>query len=146
MNKNNNEPKYTVSYSLKGKDFLEGGKASSKIKSRLKDLGISPEIIRRVAIIAFEAEMNVIIHAYHGTIKAEIDPEKIAIETVDKGPGIEDVEKAMEEGYTTAGPEVLEMGFGAGMGLPNIKRYSDEVDVTSQVNEGTRLYATVYFN
>ncbi len=146
MDKSSDAPKYSVSYSLKGNDFLEGGKASSRIKTRLKDIGIPSDVIRRVSIIAYEAEMNVIIHAHYGTIKAEIDTEKVVIETTDKGPGIEDVDKAMEEGYTTAKPEVLEMGFGAGMGLPNIKKYSDDVKLESKVNEGTRLYAAVYFS
>ena len=140
------EPRYSVSFSLQGRDFLEGGKASSGIKSRLKEIGIAPAVIRRVAIIAYEAEMNVIIHADHGTVKAKINTEKVVIDVTDKGPGIEDINKAMEEGYTTVPPEILEMGFGAGMGLPNIKKYSDELKIDSKVNEGTRLYAVVYLN
>lgn len=139
-------PKYSIYFKLKGKDFLEGGKASSEIKGRLKQLGLPSKVIRRVAIIAYEAEMNVIIHADNGTIKAEVNTEKVVIDVCDEGPGIEDIDKAMEEGYTTVPPEILEMGFGAGMGLPNIKKYSDEVKIDSEVNEGTRLYAVVYFD
>lgn len=144
--KNSSSPGYSISFPLKGRDFLEGGKASSEIKSRLKKLGLPSKIVRRIAIIAYEAEMNVIIHADYGTIKAEIDVEKVVIEVSDSGPGIEDVEKAMQKGYTTVTPEILEMGFGAGMGLPNIEYYSDEIDIDTEVGVGTRLRAVVYFS
>ncbi|MCB2202687.1 CBS domain-containing protein [bacterium] len=129
---------------LKG-DFVHGGNASSNIKRALLRLGASPQIARRCGIAVYEAEMNLIIHTNHGgTIRAEIEPHKITMEAYDDGPGIEDVELAMRPGYSTATNEVREMGFGAGMGLVNIKRCVDEMKLISSLERGTNLYMIIF--
>nr|WP_297198927.1 ATP-binding protein [Thermanaeromonas sp.] len=110
----------------------------------MQQVGFPPELVRRVTIAAFEAEMNIIIHAYRGELKVDILPEKIVVIAEDEGPGIPDIELAMQEGYSTAPPEVREMGFGAGMGLPNIKRCSDRLEIKSEVGRGTFLQAEFY--
>lgn len=112
-------------------DFLQAGEASSRIKKVLQQLGIDPKIIRRVAIAAYEAEMNIVIHSVGGTIETTITPQDIILNCQDHGPGIDDIDLAMEEGYSTASEEIREMGFGAGMGLPNIKRSADEFAIES---------------
>lgn len=124
---------------IKGWDFSHAGEASCEIKNTLKQIGISAEIIRRVAIAAYEAEMNVVMYAQQGIMRCEIDPDQIKITVEDQGPGIADIELAMQEGYSTATPEMREMGFGAGMGLPNIKRNTDIFEITSIVGSGTKL-------
>lgn len=129
---------------LKG-DFVHGGNASSNIKRALLRLGASPQIARRCGIAIYEAEMNLIIHTNHGgTIRAEIEPHKITMEAYDDGPGIKDVELAMRPGYSTATNEVREMGFGAGMGLVNIKRCVDEMKLISSLKRGTNLYMIIF--
>jgi CBS domain-containing protein/anti-sigma regulatory factor (Ser/Thr protein kinase) len=131
---------------LKG-DFVHGGNASSNIKRALLRLGASPQIARRCGIAVYEAEMNLIIHTNHGgTIRAEIEPHKITMEAYDDGPGIEDVELAMRPGYSTATNEVREMGFGAGMGLVNIKRCVDEMKLISSLERGTNLYMIIFLD
>jgi CBS domain-containing protein/anti-sigma regulatory factor (Ser/Thr protein kinase) len=131
---------------LKG-DFVHGGNASSNIKRALLRLGASPQIARRCGIAIYEAEMNLIIHTNHGgTIRAEIEPHKITMEAYDDGPGIEDVELAMRPGYSTASNEVREMGFGAGMGLVNIKRCVDEMKLISSLERGTNLYMIIFLD
>ena len=132
-------------YSIKEGDFVHGGNASSNIKRALLRLGASPQIARRCGIAIYEAEMNLIIHTTHGgTIRAEIEPHKITMEAYDDGPGIEDVELAMKPGYSTATNEVREMGFGAGMGLVNIKRCVDEMKLISSRERGTNLFMILY--
>ena len=124
---------------LTGKDFKNAGAASSSLKGILEGLGIPPVIIRRVAIATFEAEMNVIIYAVAGMINYYIAPEMIKIRVQDMGSGIPDIDQAMKEGYSTAPDYIREMGFGSGMGLPNIKRNSDALTVNSIVGEGTTV-------
>ncbi|SHJ00208.1 ATP-binding protein [Lutispora thermophila] len=120
-------------------DFERAGEASSKIKKILRQLGMDSGIIRRVAIGAYEAEMNLVIHSLGGVISITIDPESIIITAEDNGPGIEDIELAMKEGYSTAPDRIREMGFGAGMGLPNMKKCSDDFIIESVVGKGTKI-------
>jgi len=138
------EEKYVWSFQLESKNFFKGGEASTQIKQKLKDLSIPSLVIRKVSIIAYEAEMNVIIHSNGGEIFLEVDQEKVVIRTEDVGPGIPDINQAMEEGFTTVGREILELGFGAGMGLPNIKNFSDDLEIDSGEGQGTILTAIVY--
>ncbi len=132
-------------YPVEGGDFAQAGVASSRVKKVLKQLNIDPKVIKRVVVSLYEAEVNVVAHAYRGTIFVEIDPEKIVLKIEDQGPGIPNIDQAMVVGYSTASPRVREMGFGAGMGLPNIKRNADQLDISSKVNQGTTLTITVYF-
>lgn len=120
-------------------DFVNAGSASSSIKKTLKQLAVNPAIIKRVVVALYEAEVNAIAHAYGGVITADIDADKIIMKVIDKGPGIPDIEWAMQEGNSTASPEVRDMGFGAGMGLPNIKKNVDRLNVTSTVGVGTTV-------
>ncbi len=128
-----------LEYYIQGGDFMKAGTASSEAKKVFKQLNIDPAIIRRSAVAMYEAEVNVVAHAYNGELKVNISTEKIEIEVIDKGPGIEDIELAMQEGYSTASKEVREMGFGAGMGLPNIKKNADTFEIGSKLKSGTRL-------
>ena len=134
------------SYEVQGGDFERGGEVSTKIKSLLKELGIDPGVVRRIAIATFEAEMNVVMYAERGTITLVLTPEFIQITIKDQGQGIEDIDLAMQEGYSTATPEMREMGFGAGMGLPNIKKNSDEFEIESERNVGTIITITIATN
>lgn len=131
--------KTTLQYSIKGLDLLAAGEASSHIKHTLQLIGFSPAIIRKAAIAAYEAEMNIVIHGQQGYLKAVIYPEKIELIAEDTGPGIHDIDLAMKEGYSTAPDYIREMGFGAGMGLPNIKNCADELTIDSVVGKGTTL-------
>lgn len=134
-------------YGIRKGDFIHGGNASSNIKRALLRLGATPKIARHCGIAAYEAEMNLIIHSNNGgTLRVEIEPHKITMEAYDDGPGIEDVELAMTPGYSTATNEVREMGFGAGMGLINIKRCVDEMRLISSKDQGTNLYMIIYLN
>ncbi len=134
-------------YDIRKGDFIHGGNASSNIKRALLRLGASPQVARRCGIAVYEAEMNLIIHTNHGgTLRIEIEPHKITMEAYDDGPGIEDVEEAMRPGFSTATNEVREMGFGAGMGLVNIKRCVDEMRLISSKDRGTNLYMIMYLN
>jgi anti-sigma regulatory factor (Ser/Thr protein kinase) len=130
---------YSQSFQIASMDFLHAGEASIRVKNILQGIGAEPGIIRRVAIAAYEAEINVVVHGGGGTMNLELDEQTVKITVEDQGPGIPDIELAMREGYSTAPPEVREMGFGAGMGLPNIKRNVDELDIVSQVGVGTRV-------
>jgi serine/threonine-protein kinase RsbT len=132
-------------YEIPSNDLTCAGEASSNVKRNLIQLGVDPVFIKKTAISMYEAEINAVIHGHGGEADVEIDSEKIVVRISDKGPGIPDIELAMQEGYSTASDEVREMGFGAGMGLPNIKRYSDELDIKTKVNEGTVLTIVVYF-
>ena len=124
-------------YEIEGKDFRNAGRVSSKVKEILKELGFDPAFVRGVAIASYEAEMNVVCHAEKGTLHVAILPEALKIVVEDQGPGIPDIELAMQEGYSTAPPEIREMGFGAGMGLPNMKKNTDELNIVSTVGKGT---------
>lgn len=127
------------SFHLTGGDFTNAGAASSELKSILTNLDISPELVRRAAIATFEAEMNVIIHAVAGVMYYLITPNQIKVIINDMGPGIPDIQQAMKEGYSTAPDWIREMGWGAGMGLPNMKKNSDEFRIDSAVGEGTTV-------
>ena len=124
---------------------MNAGAASSAIKKTLKQLNISPQIVKRVVVALYEAEVNAIAHAYGGMIYADIEPDKIILKVEDKGPGIPDIAWAMQEGNSTASPEVRNMGFGAGMGLPNIQKNVDKLNVTSTVGVGTTVEMEVNF-
>jgi anti-sigma regulatory factor (Ser/Thr protein kinase) len=124
---------------LKGGEFAEAGAASRELRSVLSRLGVPQDVIRRAAICAFEAEMNVIIHAVAGSLHYVVDDDKITITVTDMGPGIEDIDLAMQEGYSTAPQWAVEMGWGSGLGLPNIKKNSDSLKIDSVVGEGTTL-------
>jgi CBS domain-containing protein/anti-sigma regulatory factor (Ser/Thr protein kinase) len=140
-----NRTSLILRYVVKPQDFAGGGYASSCLKRALLRLGASPPIARRCAIAVYEAEMNLIIHATGGGfIRAEIEPHRILVKVVDDGPGIPDVDQAMQPGYSTASAAVRELGFGAGMGLPNIKRCVDKLLVKSAPGTGTRLELTIY--
>lgn len=120
-------------------DFKSGGEASSDLKNILRKLGVPAKIVRKTAIITYELEMNVVIHSVGGELTALISEDELEIRVDDKGPGIEDLDKAFTAGYSTASEEIREMGFGAGMGLVNVKRYADEIDVESSEADGTHV-------
>lgn len=124
-------------FQIEGSDFVNAGKASSSVKSVLKQLNVDPRLIKRVVIALYETEVNVVAHALRGEIRAFVEADKVSIEVKDEGPGIPDIEKAMQEGYSTASRKVREMGFGAGMGLSNIKRNTDEFAIESTPGQGT---------
>jgi len=127
------------SYDIAGGDFVHAGQASSALKKILKSLNLDSSLIRRTVVSLYEAEVNVVAHAWSGNIQVNIQPDQICIVVSDKGPGINDINLAMQKGYSTASPEVREMGFGAGMGLPNIKDNSDVMELRSTPGEGTEL-------
>lgn len=122
-----------------GKDFTSAGNASVQVKKNLRRLGIDPEIIRRVSIAMYEGEINMVIHAGGGEADVNVTENYIDILLCDNGPGIKDVSKAMQEGFTTATDNILMLGFGAGMGLPNMKKYTDYLEVESEVGKGTTI-------
>ncbi len=133
-------------YIVHDDDFSVAGEVSSNVKKTLKTLGINPEVIRKVAIAMYEGEINMVIHANGGTIDVEITPDQIRFVLADNGPGIENIDLAMQEGYSTATEDIRTLGFGAGMGLPNMKKYSDEFYITSKIGEGTTVEMVVYMN
>ncbi len=120
-------------------DFVRAGEASSRIKRTLRQLGVDPAIVRRASIAAYEAEMNLAIHAFGGSIEMTIEPTLLRLESKDNGPGIANIDLAMREGYSTASEEIRLLGFGAGMGLPNMKRNSSHFKIQSKVGEGTHI-------
>ena len=130
-------------FTVSGDDFTCAGEASSKVKNKLKQLGYNSEAIRRAAIAMYEGEITMVIHGRGGEIFVEVYPDHIDIKMQDKGPGIENIEQAMQEGYSTAPANVRALGFGAGMGLPNIKKYTDGLRIESEVGKGTTIYMTV---
>lgn len=130
---------YSQSFEITGNNFVDAGKAATEVKMILKQIGINSDIIRRVAIASYEAEMNVVMYAKRASMNIEISQEKIKIVVADEGPGIQNIELAMKEGYSTATTEMREMGFGAGMGLPNIKRNADHLKIESEVGKGTKV-------
>ena len=126
-------------YEVQEGNFTRAGEASQDVKRKLKRLGVSPDIVRRVAIAIYEGEINMVIHAYGGEITVTVNDSEIKMVLADKGPGIPDVEKAMQAGYSTAPENVRNLGFGAGMGLPNMKRNATEFDIQSEVGVGTTI-------
>jgi len=133
-------------YGVKGQDFQQAGTSSSRLKRTLKRLGVRPDVVRRVAIASYEAEMNLVVFTQGGTIRARVQPDEIVLETEDAGPGIADIEKALQPGYSTAPDWVRELGFGAGMGLVNIQKSSDQFEISSQPGVGTILTARFFSN
>ena len=133
-----------LQYNIIGQDFSRAGESASGLRKALSRLGFHPQVVRRVAIATYEAEMNIVIYANKGKISARIQPECIEFEASDTGPGIPDIERAMQPGFSTAPEWVRELGFGAGMGLANIKKCTDKMVLTSQVGKGTKLKATIY--
>jgi anti-sigma regulatory factor (Ser/Thr protein kinase) len=133
-------------FDIEGGDFSKAGLASSEVKKILKQVNIRPEIIKRIAVAMYEAEVNVVAHAFKGKMQVTINPEKVFIRFEDEGPGIKDINEAMQEGFSTATEAVRQMGFGAGMGLPNMKRNVDELKVSSEVGKGTVVELTTYIN
>lgn len=130
-------------FDVDGENFTSAGDASVQVKRKLRQLGLAPEIIKRVSIAMYEGEINMVIHAGGGSADVIVTPEKVTIELTDNGPGIEDIELAMKEGYSTAPENVRSLGFGAGMGLPNMRRYTDTMDIESALGKGTRIVMTV---
>ena len=137
---------YRQEFPVKGGDFAKAGAVACRIKELLKDLGLDTAIVRRAAIAAYEAEMNVIMYAREGRMDLAVSAQEVHITVDDQGPGIADIELAMTEGYSTATPEMRELGFGAGMGLPNIKRNSDVFYIDSRAGHGTRLKIIIRTN
>lgn len=131
--------KIALHYHVEGGDLSQAGEASSKMKMSLRRLGLPPDAIRRASICMYEGEINMVIHANGGEVTVEVGMDEIDITLADTGPGIPDIGLAMEEGYSTAGDVARDLGFGAGMGLPNMKRYSDEMSVESSVGVGTTV-------
>lgn len=132
-------------YDVDGTDFTSAGQASASVKKNLRQLGLSPDVIRQVSIAMYEGEINMVIHAHGGQADVSVYENKIVIVLTDHGPGIKDVALAMQEGYSTATEVVRSLGFGAGMGLPNMKRYTDEMQIDTVVGEGTTITMTVNF-
>ena len=130
-------------YDVPGDDFTRAGEASGNVKVQLKKLGFDPSVIRNVVIALYEGEINMVIHAGGGQIDVSIDPDQIRMVLTDHGPGIPDVALAMQEGYSTAPDNVRALGSGAGMGLPNIKKYTDEMRIETEVGVGTTMYLSV---
>jgi anti-sigma regulatory factor (Ser/Thr protein kinase) len=138
------DTEFVRAYDVVGADFTNAGRASTSIKETLKNMGLASTLVRRVAIASYEAEMNMVMHARRGTMTLKVTPGDVTIDVQDEGPGIADIALAMQEGYSTATPEMREMGFGAGMGLPNIKRNTDALVITSDIQRGTHLVMRVH--
>ena len=134
----------TFEYQVPGDDFTRAGEASSSVKNKLKMMGVDSGAIRRVAIAMYEGEINMVIHAGGGAIKVMVTDDNIRIILADTGPGIPDVEKAMQQGYSTAPEEVRSLGFGAGMGLPNMKKFSDNMQIDTEVGVGTTVTMDIH--
>ena len=130
-------------FDVDGEDFTSAGEASAQVKKKLRQMGYAPELVRRVSIAMYEGEINMVIHAGGGVADVSIWEDRIEILLVDKGPGIADIDLAMRAGYSTAPETIRSLGFGAGMGLPNMKRYSDALTVESTVGEGTRVHILI---
>ena len=126
-------------FDVDGENFASAGEASVQVKRLLRQMGFSPDLIRRISIAMYEGEINMVIHANGGDADVYMDPERIRVVLKDHGPGIKDIALAMQEGYSTAPDNIRSLGFGAGMGLPNMKRYSDEMTVESTVGVGTTI-------
>ena len=130
-------------FEIVGGDFASAGKVSTEIKAILREIGYPADVIRRTAIASYEAEMNTVMYAVRGHVTVELEPGEIHLVLEDTGPGIPDIQRAMQEGFSTATDEMRERGFGAGMGLPNIQRNANRFEITSEVGRGTRLDITV---
>ena len=137
---------YTEKFTIKGGDFEHGGEVAARVKAILKELGVSSDAIRRLSIANFEAEMNVIMYADEAVLELQVLDDAVRVVLSDRGQGIPDIELAMQEGYSTATPEMRARGFGAGLGLPNIRRNSDEFEIVSEVGVGTTLRYAVHLN
>lgn len=133
-----------ITYPVAAADYTSAGKASTDIKRRLKQLGVGGDVLRRVAVASYEVELNLVIHSEGGELSLIVSPEAAQLISSDRGPGIPDLDMAMREGYSTASDEARSLGFGAGMGLPNMKRNSDDFSITSEVGVGTTI--TMSFN
>lgn len=133
-------------FNLEGGNFSRAGSASSEVKKLLKQLNVDAALIKRIVVALYEAEVNVVAHAWEGVMKVIFDGNAIEVTITDKGPGIPDISQAMQEGYSTASPEVREMGFGAGMGLPNMKKNCDHLTIESTVNVGTKVTMITYLH
>jgi serine/threonine-protein kinase RsbT len=140
------EDGFSQQFKICGRDFSKAGTVSTKVKEILQEIGIPPSIIRRAAIAIYEAEMNIVMYADSGTLTLNITPDLVHFKLEDKGQGIENIEMAMQEGYSTATDEMREMGFGAGMGLPNINRNADELNILSNPGYGTTLDIIFHLN
>ncbi|HCU07796.1 MAG TPA: anti-sigma regulatory factor [Clostridiales bacterium] len=136
--------KLHLHYDVEGNDFIAAGEASGQVKRALRQLGIDFEVIRRCAICMYEGEINMVVHADGGTADVIVEKDKVTIILEDRGPGISDMELAMQEGYSTASQDVRELGFGAGMGLPNMKKYSDSLEIDSTVGTGTKVTMVIH--
>ncbi len=136
--------KLSYRFDVDGANFTSAGEASVKVKKILREVGFEPETIRRVSIAMYEGEINMVIHAGGGTAEVVIEEDRIIIILTDTGPGIADIEQAMQEGFSTAPDNIRSLGFGAGMGLPNMKRYTDEMVIDSELGKGTKITMTVY--
>ena len=134
-----------LQYVISDEDFTRAGEASGDVKAKLKMMGVNPEVIRKVSIAMYEGEINMVIHANGGVIDVIITTKDITMILKDKGPGIKDVDLAMQAGYSTASENVRALGFGAGMGLPNMKKYSDEMNIETERGVGTTVTMKVYF-
>lgn len=132
-----------LTYNIPPDDFTRAGEASSDVKGKLKQMGVSPEAVRKVAIAMYEGEINMVIHANGGTINIIVSPDEVKMILEDEGPGIADIELAMQAGYSTAPDNVRSLGFGAGMGLPNMKKYSDQMEIQTELGVGTTVTMTV---
>ncbi|MBR6780075.1 MAG: ATP-binding protein [Clostridia bacterium] len=130
-------------FDVDGDNFVSAGQASVQMKKNMRQLGLSPEIIRKVSIAMYEGEINMVIHAHGGVADVNVYEDRIEIILDDKGPGIKDIDLAMQEGYSTANDHVRALGFGAGMGLPNMKRYTDDMKIETVVGEGTKITMSV---
>ncbi len=130
---------FSQHFEIRGRDFANAGRVSTTVKGILREIGLPAAAVRRAAIAAYEAEMNVVLYARRGVMELQVTPAEVRIQVKDEGPGIADIELAMQEGYSTASEEIREMGFGAGMGLPNIRKNADAFQLTSTVGEGTQL-------
>ena len=137
------EDTITMTYQVEGGDLSRAGEASSAVKQSLRRLGLDPAVIRRVSVCMYEGEINMVIHANGGTARVDVGLDDVTITLTDTGPGIPDIEKAMQAGWTTAADSVRNLGFGAGMGLPNMKKYSDEMTVESVLGVGTTVTMVV---
>ena len=135
--------KLNFHFDVDGENFVSAGQASVQVKKNLRELGLPPEVIRRVSIAMYEGEINMVIHANGGFADVDVYEDKIVITLDDKGPGIKDIALAMQEGYSTASDQVRSLGFGAGMGLPNMKRYTDDMQIDTRVGVGTKITMTI---
>ncbi len=135
--------KVNFHFDIDGDNFTSAGEASVRIKKVLREMGFDPDVIRRVSVAMYEGEINMVIHANGGVVDVNVYCDKIEIILADSGPGIENIELAMQEGYSTAPDNIRSLGFGAGMGLPNMKRYTDDMKIESEIGKGTTVYMTV---